>query len=62
MITVLGVVLGVFEVITLFGMFYYGAYGLIKLSIKKLGEVVRVGIEDWKECNVYNELLYRQRH
>jgi|GEM_PF-4065124 len=30
-----GVILGTFEVFFIFGMFYYGAYGLLKTLIKK---------------------------
>jgi len=41
-----GVILGTFEVFFIFGMFYYGAYGLLKASIshiKRIAEVRKFG-------------------
>ena len=37
-----GVILGTFEVFFIFGMFYYGVYGIVKASIDHITRIVEV--------------------
>lgn len=57
--TALGVILGSLEILFVFGMFYYGVWNLVKLSIKKVTEVMKNGVKNWEERNVYNKFLHR---